>query len=297
MSSIATVSTSHTSHLDSMYLETLANNQAMSEAGIKNVEINCLDKIAHRIFNDLLYIFYPKYKEFYHEKQVEAFTAQGKAPPAYVSSFLQEGILFLHRYISSPSNIGAILPSSRALVLAMTRKIGEGVTETTPPQRYLDIGAGTGSFSDGIISKMRPQDHLDLVEYDKDLCKLLQRKFQHLPNVQVHNISIFDFSPATQYDAIVTGLPLNNFPSDIVNNALKKYIDLTCPGGSFCYFEYMLLPTIGQIIRRILFRTESIQNCERILAAKSKLQEQLPTEIDSVYLNMTPARAIHCKVV
>lgn len=277
-------------------LEMLALKKALTEIGTQNITLSRVEILTHVIFNDLLYVFYPNYTHIYHKKQTEVFACSSKTPPLYVNSSLKEGILFLHRFIASPSSIGSIFPSSAGLIHAMTRKVSEGVNELSPPRKYLDVGAGTGSFTEGIIAKMRPNDTLDIVEYDINLSHLLQRRFQHLSHVHVHNISIFDFHPEEPYDVIVTGLPLNNFSSDTVVQAFKKYADLTKPGGSFCYFEYILFPTIGQVFRKALSYTDSFENAKRIQQAKEEVQNKFLTESDSIYWNITPARAIHCTV-
>lgn len=281
-------------HLAFRYLESIAIKQAGIDAGLQSI-LSVIERIVHLVFNNLLYVCYPAYKEFYHERQIEIFQKNGKEPPPYVNSNLLEGALFIHRFILSPSDIGALFPSSSGLINAMTRKIDEGVAKDTPPRRYLDIGAGTGSFTSKMVEKMRPEDVLDVVEYDPELCVHLQKRFRHLPNVHIHNVSIFDFAPPYQYDVIVTGLPLNNFSSKDVERAFEKYVDLTREGGSFSYFEYMLLPTINHCIKRVFSSTESVENFRKIRLIKHGVQENFSSETDPVYWNMTPARAIHCK--
>lgn len=278
--------------LCSNYLEEIATRKAQVEAGVQTVALSYLDVLGHIVFNYFLRIFYPAYEQFYYEKKVEEFARTGRELPSYTSSCVQESILFAHRFIASPTSIGSLFPSSSGLVHAMTAKVAEQRANGSSPRRYLDVGAGTGSFTAGIVAKMQPQDHLDVVEYDVNLCKLLQRRFRHLPNVHVHHVSIFDYQPADRYDVVVTGLPLNNFSSSDVERALNKYVDLTRPGGNFCYFEYMFLPRVIQLFRR-LFNTESAQSFERIQQAKQSIQQRFVSETKSVYLNLTPARAIH----
>ncbi len=277
----------------SLNLESIATKQALSDAGVQVEDFTLVEKVVHRAFNDVLYVFYPAYTQFYQQKQIEVFLERGKGVPSYVPSSLKEGLFFLQRFISSPESVGSIFPSSSGLIDAMTSKVSFEVEQSTLPRRYLDVGAGTGSFTEGIIAKMRPQDQLDVVEYDENLCKFLQRRFQHLPNVHVHHVSIFEFKPPYQYDVVVTGLPLNNFSSDAVASAFKKYEELTRPGGSFCYFEYLFLPTLSRCFRKVFGSNEEVENFEKILEIKSRIQQQFQTDADTVYWNLTPARAIH----
>ncbi len=277
-------------------LDRIATKKAFFDAGLQTDDLTIPETLVHRALNDVFYVFYPRYTQVYHAKQIELFTEKGRISP-YVPSSLKEGVLFIHRFIASPTSIGSIFPSSKNLIDAMTKKISEGVTESIPPRRYLDVGAGTGSFTEGIIAKMRPEDELDVVEYDLDLCNVLKRRFGHLPNVHIHHVSIFEFNPSYQYDVVVTGLPLNNFSSESVGKVFEKYEELTRPRGSFCYFEYLFLPSLSQAFKRAFASLEELQNFEQVLEIKRQIQKQFPVEEEIVYWNLTPAKAIHCQVI
>jgi phosphatidylethanolamine/phosphatidyl-N-methylethanolamine N-methyltransferase len=275
--------------LCSGYLMDVARARAELDAGVQNVAFSCIDHLVHFVFQYVFFVFYPAYDRFYYEMQVVAFEKAGIELPAYTSWGFRETVLFIHRFISSPSDIGSIFPSSRGLVEAITKKVAEA-SKSEKSRRYLEIGAGTGPFTEGIIREMKPTDHLDLVEYDPEMCYLLKRKFRHLPNVTVHQISIFDYQ-AAPYDVVVSGLPLTNFPPDLVKQAHQKYIELTQPGGSFSYFEYIAMQTIGQAFKC----GETAKKFAQVLALKAELEKNYSEEIDNVWGNITPARAIHCK--
>jgi phospholipid N-methyltransferase len=276
--------------LQSTYLMEVATARAAVDAGVQNVAFTWIDHLVHFVFQYIFFIFYPAYDRFYYEMQIEAFTHQGKELPAYESYGFREAVLFIHRFFHSPSTIGSIFPSSRGLVNAITKKVAEAA-KNPKPQRYLEIGAGTGSFTEGMISQMKETDHLDVVEYDADLCYLLRRRFRHLKNVAIHHVSIFDYQ-AKPYDVVVSGLPLMNFSPDFVEKAHKKYVDLTKSGGFFSYFEYIGLSSIKQ---PFLFG-ETAREFQQVLDLKRGLVEKHGKEIDNIWWNVTPARAVHCSV-
>jgi phospholipid N-methyltransferase len=275
--------------LCSDYLMQVAKACAEVDAGVQNVAFGCIDQLVHLAFQYIFFVFYPAYDRFYYERQVEAFQLRGKELPAYESWGFREAVLFVHRFIASPSSIGSIFPSSSALVNAITRKVSEAAANSEP-QRYLEIGPGTGSFTDTIISKMKESDHLDLVEYDADLCAFLQRRYRHLKNVTIHHVSILDYQ-AEKYDVVVSGLPLMNFSPEFVNQAHDKYVKLTKDGGFFSYFEYKALPRI-----KLAFLSEkAAKDLAQVLSIKEVFEECFKGEAEDVWWNITPARVIHCQ--
>jgi phospholipid N-methyltransferase len=280
----------HAEHfsLGSQYLMNVARARAELDAGVQNVAFSAIDQLVHFTFQYIFMIFYPSYDRFYYERQVIAFRNTGRHLPAYESCGLREAVLFIHRFLHSPIDIGSIVPSSHELINAMTKKVREAALKPEP-QRYLEIGAGTGSFTEEIIRQMKDTDHLDVVEYDPDFCYLLQRKFRHLHNVTIHSVSIFDYN-AMPYDAVVSGLPLTGFPPDLVRRGHQKYIDLTKPGGFFSYFEYIALPSIKQAV----LWGKLAEDFASVRAQKAALVEEYGDEIDEAWWNMPPARAFHC---
>lgn len=284
------IQTTEATSLCSNYLMEVARSTARLDAGVQTVALGCIDQLVHFLFNYIFFLFYPAYDTFYYEMQVEAFAKAGKELPAYESCGFREAVLFIHRFICSPSCIGSIFPSSSGLVEAITRKVADAA-KNPEPQRYLEIGAGTGAFTQQIINQMKPTDHLDVVEYDADLCRHLRRRFYHLKNVTIHQISILDYE-AQKYDVVVSGLPLANFTPEFVKEAHQKYVHLTKTGGFFSYFEYIG----GATIKQALLCGEAAEKFAQVIDLKNNLVQRYGEELDNVWLNITPARAIHCQV-
>ena len=152
---------------------------------------------------------------------------------------------FYLAYKANPKTIGAIRHSSVYLSKKMTDHIASGTGK-----KILEVGAGIGSFSEEIIGKMDATDHLDLIEIESPLCKILEAKFTTHSNVSVHCTSILDFNPVYQYDYIVSGLPFNYFSSETVQNILNKYVSLSKPENTLSFFEYIMAPSYQTIIHK-----------------------------------------------
>lgn len=209
-------------------------------------------------------------------------------------SSLSDGIRFIGRFCESPDTVGSIFPSSDRLATAIVRKVREFErSQDDTPCRFLEIGAGTGAFTQKIIDNLQEGDHLDIVEFDSTFCALLRDKFGGLSNVTIHEMSILDYTPEESYDVVVSGLPLNAFSPVFVEAVIEKYKKLTKSAGYLSYFEYMALPKIKQTF---LFG-QTAADFQRVLAAKQALVEGYATETDDVWGNLTPARVRHINII
>lgn len=155
----------------------------------------------------------------------------------------QEALLLIKRFLKEPSRVGAIFPSSKALAEKMCRDV-----DGTASQRILEVGAGTGVFTDEILSRMSPKSFLDIVELDPEFCALLETKIQG-KRASLFKGSILDFSPDAKYDLIISSLPLNAFRAEIVEEILTKYENLMSPLGRLVWFEYIGLKELRDLFK------------------------------------------------
>lgn len=206
----------------------------------------------------------------------------------YIMILMKEHYLFLKRFFSKPSTVGSLFPSSKKLATEITRKAGD---RTPSPVSFLEVGAGLGAFTDHIVTKMRAQDTLDIVESDPQFCKILKSKYGHHPRVSIHQISILDFR-AKDFDFIISSLPLNAFHSDIVDQMLFKYKNLSKPGGYISYFEYM---GIGRL-KKLYLSGEMQKDFCTTLSLKRSFVENYCREMDKIWSNLPPARVFHCQM-
>jgi phospholipid N-methyltransferase len=162
-----------------------------------------------------------------------------------------ESARFLVRFILRAKTVGSIIPSSHFLAREIVRQIPKH--SLGAPKRYiLEIGPGTGVFTDKIIKRLGPEDELDLVEFDASFCELLREKYKHLKNVHVYHMSILDYQERLgEYTHIVSALPLNSFTPDFVHKYFPHIQRLSKPGTTLSSFEYIFLPEIKQIYLRM----------------------------------------------
>jgi phosphatidylethanolamine/phosphatidyl-N-methylethanolamine N-methyltransferase len=143
---------------------------------------------------------------------------------------------FLRALIAHPKSIGAILPSSRALGRAVARQI-----DPNRPGPVLELGPGTGALTCSILERGIAPDRLTLVEYDGDMAAFLARQFA---GVDVIRGDAFDLTrtlgPKAQHPfcAIVSGIPLLNFPMARRRFYMEGACRLLAPGAPLIQFSY-----------------------------------------------------------
>lgn len=199
----------------------------------------------------------------------------------------KEAISFIQNFFRSPSTVGSLAPSSKSLSKTIVNQIA--YDPSSAPRRILEVGPGSGSFTDKIIKRMNSNDVLYLVEYDKNFCEQLRKKYGHIKNIKIFEGSILDFE-SEKFDFIVSGLPLNGFEPKFVKDVFKKFKNLSKEGTKLSYFEYMLLPEI-----KMLF-TKNSDNLKKVLKTKEKFYQQNKLKVDNVWKNFTPARVRHHEI-
>ena len=83
----------------------------------------------------------------------------------------KETELFFRQWLRSPKSMGAVIPSSRVLARAVTEAV-----RWRPGQTVIELGAGTGAISQGLIDSGLPPDAL-MIELDRPLFAYLRRRF------------------------------------------------------------------------------------------------------------------------
>lgn len=209
---------------------------------------------------------------------------------------IRERFAFWRQFRGQFETTGAVQPSSRFLARAMTTPFRRR-RQARPDAalRVVEMGPGTGAVTRAIASAMGPGDRLDCYEINPRFAEYLRRAIAEAPEyathgerIEIHCLPAQQATAETPVDVVICSVPLNNLTADLTSEIFDTGLRLLKPGGSFTYFEYLLLPRIRQL-------TASAQERARIDAVKA-IKQQLSEHVDSaqlVLLNLPPARAVH----
>ncbi len=150
---------------------------------------------------------------------------------------LADNLRFLKALITRPKNVGAIVPSSPALTRAIAGAID--LNRTGP---ILELGPGTGVITQSILERGIAPERLTLIEYDAEMAAHLAHRF---PRTHVVQGDAFDLERTLGgrhgdqlFSAVVSGLPLLNFPVALRNSYMAGLIDRLEHGAPVIQFSY-----------------------------------------------------------
>ena len=199
---------------------------------------------------------------------------------------------FFKQFRTTFVTTGAIAPSSRFLAsdMAGPMKRHKG------PKKVLEIGPGTGAVTRMIVQQIQPGDQLHLVELNDKFVEILHKRFDSergfceiKDQTSIHNCPLQEYGAGEEYDYIVSGLPLNNFPTDLVGEIFEAYFRLLKPGGVLSYFEYMYV----RPVRKVISRGEENLRIRQIDDIMSHYTSLYRIQTDWVWLNVPPAWVQH----
>ncbi|MFC1841614.1 class I SAM-dependent methyltransferase [Candidatus Dependentiae bacterium] len=196
--------------------------------------------------------------------------------------------VFMSAIFRNQQRVGAILPSS----VFLARSITKNIVAKDQPIKVLEIGAGTGVFTEQVLEKLRKEDIFDVIEIDVSLCEVLREKCKDYKNVHVHCISVLDWDPPYKYDFIISGLPFNSFGSDFVFSVLDRYTKIIKKNGILSYFEYLWAYPIKKFF---------LKGTDKIDYMKSKcllsdFRRKFEFDRDFIFPNIPPAYTYHLRI-
>ncbi|MDZ3833315.1 MAG: methyltransferase domain-containing protein [Sphingopyxis sp.] len=145
-------------------------------------------------------------------------------------------VRFLRQWLASPRTVGALAPSGGALSALIT----SGVAADSGP--VLELGPGTGVFTRALIDRGVREEDLTLIEYGPAFVAMLEARFPRARVLQLDAARIGRdrlLAPAT-YGAVISGLPLLNFPLRKTMAILEGAFGLLKPNGAYYQFTYGL---------------------------------------------------------
>jgi len=141
---------------------------------------------------------------------------------------------FFRAWIGAPLRVASVTPSGTALADLMTQE----VTPETGP--VIELGPGTGAFTQALIRRGVPEHDLTLVEFGPDFARLLEMRF---PEARVRWMDASRLREAALYEAggvgaVISGLPVLSMPPRKVIAILRGAFGYLRPGGAFYQVTY-----------------------------------------------------------
>ncbi len=164
---------------------------------------------------------------------------------------MRQHVRFLREYLSAPSSVGAVSPSSESLA----RALAEPYAAAAKPASVLEVGAGTGAVTRHLGRILRPTDQLDICELSSAFVDVLNAEVLSDPTFdRARNESrvrliagrVQDLPGEHVYDFIISGLPLTAFSPADVDSVLATLRRLLKPDGVLSYFEYVGLRRLSR---------------------------------------------------
>jgi phosphatidylethanolamine/phosphatidyl-N-methylethanolamine N-methyltransferase len=158
---------------------------------------------------------------------------------------------FLRGMMSAPRTTGAISPSGRRLAKVMAAEV-----DPSSPGPVVELGPGTGVFTQALIERGVAPERLLLIEFNSAFCKLLADRH---PGVRIVQGDAYDFAGLVAAagiaapSAIISGLPLLNRPMGARRALINSALELGLPGMPYIQFTYGFGPPVpaGQAYRLV----------------------------------------------
>lgn len=132
--------------------------------------------------------------------------------------------------------MGAILPSSRALGQLMAAQL-----DPERPGTVVELGGGTGAVTRQLLAAGVHPRRLLVLERDTHFHQVLRERFPGVRVVQGDAAALGDVvrdNGIEQVAAVVSGLPMLNFPAELQNAILQGAFEQMDDDGVFVQFTY-----------------------------------------------------------
>lgn len=159
---------------------------------------------------------------------------------------LPERLLFLRSFLAHPRRVGAVLPTSGRAVAEML-----DMAALDRARLVVELGAGTGSHTEALLTRLGPQARLLAFEIDPGLAAAVRAKLPD-PRLQVIAGSaeeVEDVLGGQRPEVVVSALPFTSLPAGIGRTILQRAARVLAPGGTLLVLQYS--PLIASELSRL----------------------------------------------
>src|SRR5579862_9294240 len=144
---------------------------------------------------------------------------------------LGDAALFFGLWLQKPLRIAAIAPSSSRLAAAIAELV-----DLSRPGAVLELGAGTGSLTRGLLRRGCPPERLVALEGEAALAATLRREFPGIVTIAGDATELEDHLTVHGIDrlsAVVSSLPIKWFSTAAQRDVVAPCLARLGPGGEF----------------------------------------------------------------
>ncbi len=154
---------------------------------------------------------------------------------------LSDSTVFLREWFANPLRTGAVAPSSPQLGAAMARWLPRN-----PESFVLELGPGTGAVTDALLKRGLREDRIVAIEKNPTLAQLLRKRF---PQAQIITGDAWHMDallrelrvPVVNVGAVISSLPLLNFPKEQADELAQKIRIVLEPRGRWVQYSYQIV--------------------------------------------------------
>jgi phosphatidylethanolamine/phosphatidyl-N-methylethanolamine N-methyltransferase len=149
---------------------------------------------------------------------------------------VKESELFFRQWLRSPKSMGSILPSSMVLARAVAAAVA-----WEPGQTVVELGAGTGAISQGLLQRGIPSESIMMIELDESLYDYLRNRFPGVRVVHGDATRLSDIvteQDIDQVSTVVSGLPMVNMPFEFQSAIVTESFKAMKSSGFMLQYSY-----------------------------------------------------------
>ena len=150
----------------------------------------------------------------------------------------EETLLFAKNFLQHPMMLGSLIPSSRFLIGRMLAKV-----DWTRARTIVEYGAGLGTITSHILSKMAPDARLIAFEMNERFVRYLERSFTdprlHLVHGSAENVEKeLERLNLDGADYIISGIPFNHMRFEMRERITRQIREVLNPGGEVLIYQF-----------------------------------------------------------
>ncbi|MBB5686573.1 class I SAM-dependent methyltransferase [Sphingobium boeckii] len=147
--------------------------------------------------------------------------------------------MFFKEFLKHPVMVGAIVPSSDALIARMLSRVDWANTKI-----FVEYGPGVGTFSRPILKKLPHDAQLVVIDTNPDFIDYLREDIPDPRFIPVLGSAadvrriVKEVTGADHVDYVASGLPFSTLPTGIAPKIAAETHALLRTGGAFLVYQY-----------------------------------------------------------